>query len=132
LTFFILNLVFGISLVNDTRRSKGDPSISKSITHNYGNVFSDKQMRPSIPSTSTTRPMNTFQNSSTNILLNWEAGKDGPEWAELTGYVSNTSNLIVSVKFFFQNDCSCERWYAVDNADNHEVIHVQQHFVNEG
>ncbi|MHA2101169.1 MAG: hypothetical protein ACW99A_21075 [Candidatus Kariarchaeaceae archaeon] len=53
-----------------------------------------------------------------NILANWAPGPDGsPEWVELTGLVSNASDLVVSVTIKFQNDCSCQRWYSLD--ENH-------------
>jgi hypothetical protein len=60
-----------------------------------------------------------IQNLTTNILQSWIRAPDGrsPEWVELTGLQSNVSDFVVSVKFYFQNDCSCQRWYWVD--ENH-------------
>ncbi|MHA2339754.1 MAG: hypothetical protein ACXACX_20795 [Candidatus Hodarchaeales archaeon] len=62
-----------------------------------------------------------------NLLQNWWLSPDGrsPELVQLNSPISNNSDLVVSVKIKFQNDCSCQRWYSLD--ENHgDPFHTTQ------
>ncbi|OLS21115.1 MAG: hypothetical protein HeimC3_37090 [Candidatus Heimdallarchaeota archaeon LC_3] len=67
-----------------------------------------------------------------NMLLSWTLAPDGrsPELVELKQIISNSTDLVASVSITFKNDCSCERWYYVE--ENHGDSFFTTQIASEG